>query len=482
MNEKDKKLKEFSKKLAEEADDHNWGFYCSTKLDLAQYLETECDNVKSALEQYIDLLYLNLNGPKNNHLIQDDPELLKEYPDFDPQHSFLAPAILVAVEKILEKKSISRDDYKSLFLRRGEILYKSLKLPIDPQMAWYRMLDDQKQVRISKDRDVYENLEVTSSDCENLHILKWWTQSHDELLRKQIDKYQWFWHSNVAEEIINMTPEIFPDKWQTKDLMCTNGNWYSLLTNFSSSRAERLELTKAIRKPKIKKCALCKEDYAEDSLPFWMIKNLGINQIDFCEFCLQKSASIYDDSLTKEEILTYIKNLAEILQQIPPQDFGIMSPYFFGLDTEKRLQAIGIVKRRPTIERIKESFGSWLNALMCAGILENGTRKTARGTQCLAKDGHVCLSLGEKTIDDLLYALGINHEKEPHYPNSMLRADFLVKGVFIEYFGLTGNINYDKKAKLKKELCAEYGIKLISIYPKNLASSRELESILLDGL
>lgn len=481
LKEKHKKLREFNKQLSREASNHNWAFYRSIKFNIAQYYENENSNLE-ALGCYVELLYLDTNGPNDTSTIRNEPELLKEYPDFDPEHTCFAPAIITAVEKILKKECISQDEYKALFLRRGEILYKTLKLPVDPQSAWYKVLENIKKAKLSKDWKVYEKLEISSSDCENPNILKWWTQSHDELLKKQIEKYQWFWHENVAEEIINMTPEIFPDKWQTKNSICANNNWYSLLTNFSASRAEKLKLTKAIRKPKIKKCALCKEDFVEDSLPFWIIKYSGINQIDFCEFCLQSSVSIYDDSFTKQEILTYIKNLTNILQQIPPQDFGIMTPYFFGLSAEKRLQAIDIVKRQPTTERIKELFGSWLNALICAGILENGTRRTARGTQCLARDGHVCLSLGEKTIDDLLYSLGIAHDKEPHYPDSMLRADFLVSGTFIEYFGLTGNAGYDEKTKLKKELCREHGIKLISIYPVDLVSSVKLESILLNSI
>jgi hypothetical protein len=110
---------------------------------------------------------------------------------------------------------------------------------------------------------------------------------------------------------------------------------------------------------------------------------------------------------------------------------------------------------------VKELFGSWLEALIEAGILEDGTRRTARGTQCVAIDGHFCLSLGEKTIDDLLHAHGILHEKEPRYPEGNYRADFGVNGVFIEYFGLKGNTDYDKRSEFKRRLCKKHGIKLI---------------------
>jgi len=477
VKEKQKKLRDFNRQLLREAANHNWGLYRNIKLEIAQILEEENCNLK-ALKHYAEILYLDINGPSNNSGIKDDPELLKEFPDFDPKHGWAGPGMLEYAEQIIKKEAVSQNEFKALFIEINAVVHKTLKLPIDPQSAWNKILENVRKARLSKDRDVFENIVVSPTDCENTHILKWWTQSHDELLKKLIEKYQWFWHLDVAEEIINMTPEVFPEKWHTQDSLCIDGNWYSILTNFSVSRAEKLGLTHAIRKPKIRKCAACKVDFIENSLTFWMAKNLGINQIDFCQLCLQDSVSTCSGSSSKEEILNYIKNLADVLKQIPPQNFEIMSPYFSGLSTKKRLRVMNIVKRRPTTERVKELFGSWLNALICAGILENGTRRTARGTHCLAKDGHVCLSLGEKTIDDFLYSLGITHDKEPRYPDSRLRADFLVSGTFIEYFGLMGNAGYDEKTKLKKALCKEYGIKLISIYPKDLVSSTGLELIL----
>jgi len=120
-------------------------------------------------------------------------------------------------------------------------------------------------------------------------------------------------------------------------------------------------------------------------------------------------------------------------------------------------------------------FGSWLNALIQAEILEDGTRRTSRGTQTLARDGHVCLSLGEKTIDDYLYERNVAHEKEPHYPEGNYRADFQIGDTFVEYFGLKGNPEYDQKTKLKQDLCKKHGIQLISIYPADLVSLKSLD-------
>ena len=54
--------------------------------------------------------------------------------------------------------------------------------------------------------------------------------------------------------------------------------------------------------------------------------------------------------------------------------------------------------------------------------------------------------------------------------------------MFIEYFGLTGDREYDLKTKEKQRLCKKHGIKLISIYPADLVSSKKLESVLLKAL
>jgi len=171
-----------------------------------------------------------------------------------------------------------------------------------------------------------------------------------------------------------------------------------------------------------------------------------------------------------------------MLQRVPNQDYEEGVEDLHGLDFEERLAVLQLLKQKPTVHRVKVLFGSWLNALVEAGVLEDGTRRTSRGTQCIAKDGHVCLSLGEKTTDDFLYRYGIPHEKEPRYPERNFRGDFLVNGIFIEYFGLKGDPDYDAKTRLKQGICNKHGIELVSVYPKDLVSLKELERKLLGGL
>jgi hypothetical protein len=136
------------------------------------------------------------------------------------------------------------------------------------------------------------------------------------------------------------------------------------------------------------------------------------------------------------------------------------------------------VEIQASAKRVKEVFGSWLKALIEAGVLVNGTRETPRGIHTIALDGHTCLSLGEKTICDYLHRRGITHYREPKYPEGNYRADFLVGDVFIEYFGLAGDSAYDVRAREKMRLCQTHGIKLIALYPKDLITTAKLEKLL----
>ena len=189
-----------------------------------------------------------------------------------------------------------------------------------------------------------------------------------------------------------------------------------------------------------------------------------------------------DDAASKEEALSYLRDLAQLIKRIPSQDFGSGMYDLRGMSTDERLAVLQTLKHKPTLRRVKDLFGSWFKALIAAELLEEGARRTSLGTQCLARDGHMCFSLGEKTIDDLLFALGIPHEREPVYPEGNYRADFLVNGAFIEYFGLAGDAEYDAKTKTKKQLCEAHGIRLVSILPRDLVSSKKLESTLLTCL
>jgi hypothetical protein len=95
---------------------------------------------------------------------------------------------------------------------------------------------------------------------------------------------------------------------------------------------------------------------------------------------------------------------------------------------------------------------AWTRILIDAGLADNGIR-LSRGTILKAVDGHFCVSMQEKAVDDFLHQHGIDHAREPLYPfdkqlhpNTRRRADCLLSdGTFVELWGMPNDPTYAKK-------------------------------------
>ncbi len=124
-------------------------------------------------------------------------------------------------------------------------------------------------------------------------------------------------------------------------------------------------------------------------------------------------------------------------------------------------------------ERKSRGWTDWLGA---AGLLTGGTR-TSRGVTVVAKDGHVCRSLFERSIDDFLYDNGIDHETEPLYPfdsemnRNGYRADWkLLDGSFVEALGFVRDRVYMEKVERKLKLADRHSISVITITDADVAN------------
>ncbi len=86
-----------------------------------------------------------------------------------------------------------------------------------------------------------------------------------------------------------------------------------------------------------------------------------------------------------------------------------------------------------------------------------------------AMDGHLCLSMQEKIVDDFLHQHGITHEREPFYPpnpelnpRTRLRGDWLLaNGTLVEMWGMPNDPMYAARMREKEMLAAKNGIRLI---------------------
>ena len=92
--------------LGEEATKHaldgNWGLYRNVRFRMAELTRKEGKH-KTALFYYLWVCYLDLNGPDNAGGRQDYPDLLREFPPFNPKLAITAPGIIYYVSRIIKK-------------------------------------------------------------------------------------------------------------------------------------------------------------------------------------------------------------------------------------------------------------------------------------------------------------------------------------------------------------------------------------------
>lgn len=114
-------------------------------------------------------------------------------------------------------------------------------------------------------------------------------------------------------------------------------------------------------------------------------------------------------------------------------------------------------------------FGTWNNALTAAGLPHN---ENIYGVKTIGKDGFEYDSISESLIGNWLFDNGIRYETQVPYFDRLI-ADFKVKDIYIEFFGLHHDKEYMKKARLKQKLCKKHGKVLIALYEKDLNKLEE---------
>jgi hypothetical protein len=126
-----------------------------------------------------------------------------------------------------------------------------------------------------------------------------------------------------------------------------------------------------------------------------------------------------------------------------------------------------------------ELFGSWDTMLTEAKSIGFRPRRGRGGYVSASKCGHLCYSLGERTVCDQLHEMGVTHQKEPTYPShkglnpaERLRADWLVGDVWIELAGYPNDPTYMKKLMLKQDLAIELDLNHLILMPSDLRNIR----------
>jgi len=178
----------------------------------------------------------------------------------------------------------------------------------------------------------------------------------------------------------------------------------------------------------------------------------------------------------RQELMSLVPTFVQACGFIPNSNADPINHGFTArLSPERKLDVFRAYAGMGGVEHVKSQFGSWFQALAETGALPDGVLHTPRGIRCLADDGHACHSLDEQYIDNWLSAHGIPHEREPYYvrhprlnQHGTRRADWRVGDTIIEYFGLIGDEEYEKKMAEKMLLASYTGVHLIALYPSDL--------------
>lgn len=132
-SENDVKWALLNKELTSHALKGNWGHYRNAKLQMADILRKE-KKQKSALYFYLDVFYLDLNGP--NNMGGASPEMLKKFPFFRPSEAMIAPGIIKGILNIIKQLGLNINEAEILFKDMVKEQYSFIELPISAEKAW----------------------------------------------------------------------------------------------------------------------------------------------------------------------------------------------------------------------------------------------------------------------------------------------------------------------------------------------------------
>lgn len=223
-----------------------------------------------------------------------------------------------------------------------------------------------------------------------------------------------------------------------------------------------------------KQCVICGNNYKIIDVPNWLYFSSNGNK----SCCFQ--CEIVKKPLKKklfEIIPTFVKACGFIPKtNTHPLEYSFSSRF----TQEKWIKITKLYGEMGGVDHVKKKFGSWFKSMVDTKAVPNGVKMTTRGLWCISSDGHQCHSIDEQTIDNWLHSNKIKHSREPLYPQHDLlnfhgkrRADWKVGDTFIEYFGLVGNKDYDKKTHEKIMLASINHIPLIELYPNDIALLKE---------
>jgi len=131
----DVKLSICRKELEVHVNQNKWGLYRNAKFKMAETLKWE-NKLEEALSLYLEICYLDINGPSNIGPVLSDSKFLKEYPPFNPKYGLFAPGILNRIVIINRELKLNDSEIKEIFFNAAKPQQNALALPISTENAW----------------------------------------------------------------------------------------------------------------------------------------------------------------------------------------------------------------------------------------------------------------------------------------------------------------------------------------------------------
>lgn len=137
-SENDVKWRLLNEDLITHARKGDWGMYRNTLLSMGDVLKKD-SKWEQALGMYLEVCYVDVNGPNNMGGIPRDQWQGLVNP-FDPTMGFLAPGVIEYIRKISTKLGVDIKTLKKLFLDHARKQSRSLGIyPISPEQAWDKL-------------------------------------------------------------------------------------------------------------------------------------------------------------------------------------------------------------------------------------------------------------------------------------------------------------------------------------------------------
>lgn len=127
------KWSRLNKQLIEHMDNGNWGLYRDTRFYMAESLRKR-SKLKGALSTYLEVCYLDLNGPMNTEKTSKSETTFKA--PFSVEDAFLAQGVLDRISKLSKQLKLERYEIQALFEKVALRLYQNSNPPVSPTEAW----------------------------------------------------------------------------------------------------------------------------------------------------------------------------------------------------------------------------------------------------------------------------------------------------------------------------------------------------------